>query len=208
MTALLDAVARVFVAPRGEAAPQPVSALLAPSAAVCGPGAVPLACALALILRTRGAAVVCAWGESTTPGSVPATAAARRVTASMQARGLEARAGGRLAIVTLAAPPALAAQEAARAAAAAGKSPVVLALCGPREPAFDRLLATQDVAVMASGSASDELVRLGLGALGDVTRRAVPAPGLAAGAAWAARAGLCATPGARRALAPASEAVR
>jgi hypothetical protein len=209
MTALLDALARVFVAPRAaDRAPRAVSAVLAPSASVCGPGALPLACALALVLRPRGAAVVCAWGASPPVGGMPPTAAARRIATSMQTRGIEARGAGRLVLVTLAPDPATAADEAARAAAAAGESPVVVALAGPREPEFDRVLAAQDVAVLAAGGASDELLRLGIAALEDVTRRAVPALAVSAVAAWAARAGLWATPSARRALAGALEALR
>jgi hypothetical protein len=208
MTALLDALARVFVAPRVADRSRPVSAVLAPSAAVCGPGAVPLACALALALRRRGAALVCAWGASGTAAGAPPTAAARRLAASMGARGIEARATGRLVVVTLASDAATAADEAARAAAAAGEAPVVLALAGAREPDFDRVLAAQDLAVVATHGASDELVRLGIAALEEVTRRAVSTPGLSAVAASVAYTGLCATPGARRALAQALDALR
>jgi hypothetical protein len=126
----------------------------------------------------------------------------------MGARGLGARAVGRLVVVTLACDAATAADEAGRAAAAAGDSPVVIALSGPREPDFDRLLGAQDLAVMAGHEASGELLRLGIAALEDVTRRAVSAPALGTLAGAAARAGLFATPGARRALAPALEALR
>jgi hypothetical protein len=126
----------------------------------------------------------------------------------MEARGIAARATGRLVVVALASDAATAAGEAARAAAAAGEAPVVLALAGPREPDFDRVLAAQDLSVVAAHEASDELVRLGLAALEDVTRQAVSAPALSAVAAAAAYAGLCATPGARRALAAALDAIR
>jgi hypothetical protein len=208
MTALLDALARVFVAPHVADRPRPISAVLAPSVAVCGAGAVPLACALALSLRRRGAALVCSWGGSGSAAGAPPTAAARRLAASMGARGIEARATGRLVVVTLACDPATAADEAARAAAAAGESPVVLALAGAREPEFDRVLAAQDLAVVAAHEASDELVRLGIATLEDVARRAVSAPALSAVAASAARTGLYATPGARRALSQALGALR
>jgi hypothetical protein len=211
MTALLDALARVFLAPPvadRRDRPRPVSAVLAPSAAVCGPGAVPLACALALALRRRGAALVCAWGHTGSAAGAPPTAAARRLAASMGARGIEARATGRLVVVTLAPDAATAADEAARAAAAAGQAPVVLALAGPREPDFDRVLAAQDLAVVAAQQTSDELKRLGIASLEDVTRRAVSAPALSAVAASAAYMGLCATPGARRTLAEALDALR
>jgi hypothetical protein len=126
----------------------------------------------------------------------------------MVARGLVAHASGRLVVVALDATPSIAAAECARAAAAAGDAPVVVALCGPRDAAFDQLLATQDVAVVASGDAPEELVRLGVAAFDATSRRAVAAPAISAAAAWAARAGLWAAPGARRALAPATDAVR
>lgn len=208
MTALLDAIARVFVAPAGaQTRPEPARAAAAASCAVCGPDAESLACALALLLRRRGPAVVCAWGGSRHPGA-PATAAARRIAASMVARGLDARASGRLAVVVLDSSASIAAAEAARVAVAAGDAPVVVALCGPRDPAFDQLLAAQDLAVVASGDAPEEVVRLGVAALDATSRRAVAAPVLGAAAAWAARTGLWAAPGARRALAGAMNALR
>jgi hypothetical protein len=201
VTALLDAIARVFVAPVSpEAAARPASAAAVPSAAVCGPAAEPLACALALLLRSRGPAVVCSWGAGGRRASAAPTAAARRLAASLGARGLAARASGRLVVVALDAAPSIAAAEAARAGAAAGDAPVVLALCGPRDPAFDQVLAAQDVAVAAAGEAPEELIRLGVAALERACGRAVVADGLPGAAAWLARAGLFAAPGARRAL--------
>jgi hypothetical protein len=208
MTALLDAIARVFVAPTAGARAEPVSAVAAPSAAVCGPGAEPVACALALLLRRRGPVIVCRWGVEPRRGALPATAGARRLAASMAARGLSAQASGRLVGVALDEMPSVAAAEGARATAAAGESPVVLALCGPRDPAFDDLLAAQDVAIVALQDASAELVRLGVAALEETSRRAVAAPVLAGPSAWAARAGLWAGPGARRALADATDVLR
>jgi hypothetical protein len=206
MTALLDAIARVFVAPRADAV-RAVPVVAVPSAAVCGPAAEPLACALALLLRRRGPAIVCAWRGPARRPQLPATAGARRLAASMDARGLNVRASGRLVVVTLDAEPASAAAEGARAAAAAGDAAVVVALCGPRDDAFEHLLAGQDLAVVAAGGAPDELVRLGVSSLEAIARRAVDAPAIGGIAAWRARAGLCAGSAARRALAPALDAV-
>ena len=206
MTALLGAIARVFVAPSNAPARAEPVAAVAPSAAVCGAGAEPLACALALLLRGRGPAVVCTWGSSARRPTVPATIGARRLAASMAARGLTARASGRLAMIALDTEPASASAEAARAAAAAGEAPVVLALCGARDAGFDRVLAVQDLAVVAQQDAPDELVRLGLSGLEELGPRAVAARALTGAAAWPARAGLWAAPGARRALAAATEA--
>jgi hypothetical protein len=208
VTALLDAIARVFVAPPADAGRQSAVAVAVPSAAVCGADAEPLACALALLLCRRGPAVVCAWGGGSRRGGAPATAGARRLAASMTARGLEAHAGGRLVRVALDAAAPLAAAEAARAAAAAGDAPFVIALCGPRDAAFDDVLAGLDIAVVAAGGAPEELIRLGIAALEAASGRAVAAAALTAMAGWAASAGLCAGPGARRALAAATEALR
>jgi len=208
MTALLDAIARVFVAPRAnarlvEAAP----AVAVRSAAVCGPAAEPLACALALLLRRRGPAVVCVWGAAARRAEAPATAGARRLAASLAARGLTVCATGRLVVVTLDADGPVAAAEAGRAAAAAGEASVVLALASPRDDAFDGALAAQDVAVVAAGDAPEELVRLAVAALEQTSRAAVAATALSGAAAWPARAGLWAGPAARRALAPALDAL-
>lgn len=208
MTALLDAIARAFVAPTTVPRAGPVSAVAAPSAAVCGPGAEPVACSLALLLRRRGPVIVCRWGADGRRGAVPASAGARRLAASMNARGLSAQASGRLVGVALDEMPSVAAAEAARATAAAGEAPVVLALCGPRDPAFDDVLAAQDVAIVALQDAPQELVRLAVAALEQRTRRAVSAPLLGAPSAWLARTGISAGPGARRALAAATDGLR
>jgi hypothetical protein len=125
---------------------------------------------------------------------------ARRLAASLEARGLAVTASGRLVRVRLDDDPHVAAIEAARVAAAAGDAAVVTAICGPREPAFDALLAGQDVTVVAAGDAPEELVRIGVASLG---HRAVAASSVPALPAWAARAGICASPAARRALAAA-----
>jgi hypothetical protein len=199
MTALLDAIARVFVAP--SARPEPV-ATAAPTAAVCGPQADAVGAALALLLRARGPVVVCAWAGAVHRASAPPTVGARRLAGSLQARDLEAAATGRLVFVRLDAEPHVAVAEAGRAAAAAGDAPVVTAICGARDPAFDGLLDGQDLAVVVAGDAPHELVRLGVAALG---HRAVAASSLPATSAWLARAGLWATPAARRALAAAKQ---
>jgi hypothetical protein len=208
MTALLDAIARMFVAPRAqarllEAAP----AVAVRSAAVCGPAAEPLACALALLLRRRGPAIVCVWGAAARRAEAPATAGARRLAASMAARGLTVRATGRLVVVTPDADGPVAAAEAGRAAAAAGEAPVVLALARPRDDAFDGALAAQDVAVVAASDAPEELVRLAVATLDQASRAAVAARPLSGIAAWPARAGIWAGPAARRAVAPALAAL-
>jgi hypothetical protein len=195
VTALFDALARVFLAPSPQA--QPI-ALAAPCAAVCGPDAEPIACALALLLRARGPAVVCTWASAARRPGAPATAGARRLAASMKARDLSTVATGRLVVVRLDDDAQLAVGEAGRAAAAAGDAPVVTAICGPRDPAFDDLLAGQDVRAIAAGDAPDELLRLAAAALGDC---AAAVRSLGGVSSWAARCGLLLTPAARRALA-------
>jgi hypothetical protein len=202
MTALLDTIARVFVAPSGEARAEPV-AVTAPAAAVCGREADAVAAALALQLRSRGPVIVCAWRSTARRGSAPAVAGARRLAASLEARGLQAAPSGRLVLVSLDDDPQLAAAEAARAAAAAGDAPVVTAVCGARDPAFDDLLAAQDLALIVARDAPEELVRVGVAALGATAHHAAAVPPLSAVSAWAALAGLWVSPAARAALADA-----
>jgi hypothetical protein len=59
-----------------------------------------------------------------------------------------------------------------------------------------------------AADAPEELIRLGIAALEAASGRAVAAAALTAMAGWAAGAGLWAGPGARRALAAATEALR
>jgi hypothetical protein len=205
---MLDALARVFVAPQAAARAQPLAALAAPAAAVCGPGSVPLACALGLLLARRGPALVCVWGAHGAAAAVVPTGAARRLKASLEARGLAAQASGRLVVVSLSDDPIVAAAEAGRAAAAAGGAPVLTALSGARDPAFDALLGAQDLAVVALDEGPEELGRLALSALEGACGRAVAAARLPALSASAARAGVVATPAARRTLAAALEVLR
>jgi len=147
----------LFVAPAGTAPAGPaVAPRVPPSVAVLGRPADVSAAApvLALALaRQRGdaGALVCIWGapDSASGPRLPARAAVRRLADRLAAEGLAARATGPLALVTLPADPAAAAAAAVRAAAAS-PLPVVIALCGARTGALDRLLAEQDaIAVIA-----------------------------------------------------------
>jgi hypothetical protein len=204
VTALLDALARVFVASPAQARCEPV-AVAVPSAAVCGPEAEAVAAALALRLRTRGPVVVSAWASSVRRVSAPATAGARRLAASMHARGLDAVATGRLVLVRLDDDPHVAVAEAEHAAAAAGDAPIVTAICGPRDPAFDALLEAQDCAIVVARDVPDEVRRLAVAALGP---RAVAVSPLAAVSDRAARAGIWVPPAARRAVADVQAVLR
>jgi hypothetical protein len=189
-----------------------------PGVAVLSPpaDAQPLGSALGLALAGRRRApvvAVCVWtGEP--PGAgvtwrAPALPAARRLAAVLAARGHDARAAGRLAVVRLPAAPADAACDARRASAAAGTAPVVLALGGPRVAAFDALLAEQDVVVIATAPGTDPaLARLAVAGLGCEHARACvcAVPPAQPGRALAA-AGLTLLPSARRALAGPVEAL-
>ena len=128
---------------------------------------------------------------------------ARRLVANLVARGHDARAAGRLAIVRLPADAAEAAVQARRVSAAAGAAPVVLALGGPRVAVFDECLAEQDLVVVATASGTDPaLARLALAGLDGATERAcvceVPP---ARSARSLAAAGVTLLPSARRARA-------
>lgn len=175
----------------------------------------PLGAALGLALAGRRRAPVVAvfvWTAGLPCAPVwraPARPAARRLASALAARGHDARAAGRLAIVRLPGPAADAAAQARRATAAAGGVPTVLALGGPRVAAFDELLAEQDLVVVATPSGTDPaLARLALASLASGTARACacelsPAPPARSLAAC----GLALLPSARRALAESFEAL-
>jgi hypothetical protein len=160
--------------------------------------------------RRAPVAAVCVWTgdvETRTGWRAPALPAARRLAATLAARGHDARATGRLAVVRLPTPAGDAAAGARRAAGAAGAAPTVLALGGPRDAAFDDLLAVQDLVVVATPRGTQPtLARLAVAGLAPATAGAcaceVP-PG--AGARVLATAGLTLLPSARRALAGAVE---
>jgi hypothetical protein len=169
------------------------------------------ALALAVARRFRAPVVaVCAWSGSE-PGHptwrAPALPAARRLAADLAARGHQAHAAGRLAVVRLAPSCDEAAVEARRAIAAAAPAPAVVALGGPRARAFDELLADQDLVVVATRSGADPaLARLALASLATVRARACEVP-QAPSARTLAAAGLTLLPSARRALAGPVEAL-
>lgn len=210
MSVLLSLLRDFFVAPapRARAAPPP-----APSAAVLGrPGEVSAAgSALALALarrRREGCAVVCGWrvGGGDAP-RLPATGAARHLALRLDARGLAAEASGRLVRVRLPDDPGAAAAAAERAAGAS--CPVVLALAGPRDETLDRVLAAQDVVVLAHAAGTDPaLARAAEASLADLPVPVVACHVRAAGPSRAvAAAGLGAPPGLVQAVLPALEVV-
>ena len=140
MTAILD-VSRgcsLLLAPKRACSPLPLSCRHA--AAVCGPERTPIGCALALMLRRRGAAVVCVWEGASRRAAASRRRGPRRLAASWTARGLERALERPARVVALDRTAAIAAGEAARVTAAAGDSPWSVALCGPRDGAFDRML--------------------------------------------------------------------
>lgn len=149
----LSRVGRVFVAPadgspvreaeaeeasrsRTGAVRGEVAAVLAPADEVRN-----LAAAVALAAAGRGVSVVAAWRCTGRPAiSAPAGVAARRLAASLVARGLSATASGRLVTVELAEGEREAVAALGPVEAAAGDVPLVLALGGPRGRWFDEAL--------------------------------------------------------------------
>jgi hypothetical protein len=126
-------------------------------------------------------ALACVWTPDATParadGRPLAWAAPQRLAASLGARGLVADACGRTAAVTLPAAPADAVMAARRALAAAAQAPAVLVLGGPRDAAFDVLLAEQDlIVVLTCGGQSDTVTALAVAALDALDVRAVARP--------------------------------
>ncbi len=181
------------------AGPPPAVALLAPPADAPALGA---ALGLALARARRNpVSVVCLWSPVPTRSGrrAPPMPVAARVAAALTARGHDATATGRLAVVRLSACGEEAASQALRISAAAGAAPTVLALAGPRPAAFDALLAMQDLVVVAVAPDSDaSLARLASAGLERALTCAIPpaAPGRALAAA-----GLVLLPSTRRALA-------
>jgi hypothetical protein len=219
MTELLARVRDLFVAPAptgsGTAAaraapPVPSVALLCrPADALSTGGA--LALALARDARARRA-LVGMWRAG--PGAAtalraPAVPEARRLVHALAAHGVEAEASGRLARAVLPDEPEAALATGARAAAVAA-APTVLALAGPRDAVLDRLLAAQDLVVVAQPAGADRT--LAALALESVSALGVPVvacvPALGARGRMLAAAGLIAPRAAAAGLAPAVEAAR
>jgi hypothetical protein len=138
--------------------------------------AVPVAAACAGELRARAkapAALLCIWRPAAWPSpdaeretAVPSaqspagatTPGARRLAARLSAHGLAATACGRLAWLALEHDPGAAAEQARRCVAMTA-APVVLAIAGPRPPAFEPLLAELDVAIAVLPSDIDPALR-------------------------------------------------
>jgi hypothetical protein len=110
-------------------------------------------------MRSRPAAILASWSSgdgapaSQAPprsGLVPARGGAARLATALSERGHDARAAGRLVEVRLGEEPGAVA-EAERVQDAARDAPVVLAVGGARGEAWDRLLAAQDLVLLAAG---------------------------------------------------------
>jgi hypothetical protein len=149
--------ARMARLARRRHAPPPA---LSPALGVLAPArelsAVASAAGLA-IARGRSAALVClhASGAAASPSlRAPAHAGAGRLAASLTARGLAADARGRLAVVRLPDDPAELSSAAARALAAAGALPTVLAVA-QRSEDVDVLLGAQDAILVALAPAAE-----------------------------------------------------
>ena len=156
----------LLIAPRPaeEAASRPVEppalTAAAPSLGVLAPArelpAVAIAAGLALA-RRRSTALVCVAAPATpaaAPLRLPARAGAARLAASLAARGLPAEARGRIALVHLPGDAAEASTAAARAFAAAGAQPTVLAVAQRTED-VDVLLADRDAILVVLGSGTE-----------------------------------------------------
>jgi hypothetical protein len=184
------------------AAPDAVAVLTAaPDASALG-----AALGLALARRRRAPVVaVCVRSPGQSPWAAwraPALPAARRLAAGLAARGHDARPAGRLAIVGLGGTDDDAALTARRALAATGAAPTVLALGGPRAPAFDALLAEQDLVVVGIREDADPiLTRLAIAGLDGAVRACACEVPAAHPARSFAAAGVALLPSMRRALA-------
>ena len=179
----------LLVAPRaGEAALHEARPVRRPSSAVAATAvslgvlaparelpAVAAGAGLALA-RAAPAALVCVHvpgAHAAAPSlRAPARAAAARLVCSLRARDLEASAGGRLAIVRLPDDPAELAGAAARALAASGGLPAVVAVAA-RDGDVDVLLGARDALLVAlPATAEPALARLALAGAADLVPRA------------------------------------
>lgn len=138
------------------AAPAPPAQRPDRTAAVMGvgPDTLGLAAGLAGELRVRSGArtaLLLAWSPARpAPAPLPAWPATRRLAAGF-APSHQVAARGRLVLLQLPGEPEAAASVAAELSAAAGV-PTVLALCGPRSPAFDGLLRSRDVIIVSEAA--------------------------------------------------------
>ena len=125
----------------------------------------------------------------------PAGRHARRLAASLAARGIDATASGRLARAALPTPAPEAAAAAERALAAA-QAPAVVVVAGPRCAALDEVLASLDLLLVAASPDEDaSLARLATEGLERLGPPAALAPSLGSPALRAlAASGLLATP--------------
>jgi hypothetical protein len=153
----------------GASAPSAVAPSLGVLAAARDLPAVAVAAGL-VVGRRAPAVLVCLRaldGELAAPLRAPARAAAARLAMSLAARGLPAEARGRLVLVRCEV-----ADATARALAAAGTLPTVLAVA-VREPAVDRLLAERDAILVAlPPSADPTLADLALAGATELSRSA------------------------------------
>jgi len=184
-----------FLAPvPGTRAERPRPATRLPlRAAVLGAAteALPVGAVLANALRTAAgapAAGLAIWTPGrAAPRGGPAAPAASRLAARLTARGIPAAARGRHALLALADHP-VAATVAVRRAAGALEAPLVSVLAGPRCDVVERLLAEQDLVVVACSEPDGPLARLAVaGCAVAAIACAPPPPGPVR---WAARSGL------------------
>jgi len=167
--------------------------------------AVGVAAAVLLARRGRtGCGLALVWTASPHRGGESGGRAgrgARRLAAALTARDIAASARGRVVQVALPAAPEDAIAVARRAAATAGDVPVVLVVGGPRDAAFDAVLADQDRLLVLTRPAAEEAVTaLALAGLPGAGVAQTVALGPAARALAAAGLGVPAA--LRRALAP------
>ena len=203
----------VMAPPPNEAARRSVAAAPAAPAALgllCAAEdarALGVAAATLLARRARaGCGLACVWThpepERQLEARCPGSRAARRLAAVLHARGLDALACGRAAVVALPAELAEAVAAAVRAGAAAGAAPAVLVLGGPRDRAFDGLLVEQDRVLLITRPGADAaLAQLALAGLRSLAAPSVAhAVALGPAARAAAAAGLAVPAAMRRAL--------
>jgi hypothetical protein len=155
-------------------APTPAAPSVLPSAApALAASAPPAPAAVVPLAPAASAPPAPAAPALVAPGPrAPARAAAARLAASLRARGLAAEARGRLTLVALPHDPAECASAAARALAASGSAPTVLAVAG-RDEDVDVLLAARGAVLVALPPSTDPtLASLALASAHELARSA------------------------------------
>jgi len=161
-------------------------AALAAAVALLGASTRRARCGVVVLVGARGAAWLGADAEGGRPAGAPAVRSARKLRAILHARGLTARARGRLVTVDAgpAGPAGHAAAERALAVATGAAAVAVVGIAAPRPPLLDPVVAACDRALVLVRPGREAVLGL---AVDGMNRLGVPTAGATASVGGAAR---------------------